>query len=110
MWGRDDEEEGHAHPPRRVSIEEPMECPFKEAGCETKLVRRVFDDHMSTQTQQHLLLTFQKMTALSTNYDTLSESHDTLNMKYLALQKRCNELEQRVRQQKGLTAYSHRHH
>ena len=44
--------------------EEPMECPFKEAGCETKLVRRDFDQHMTTQTQQHMLLTFQKMQAL----------------------------------------------
>ena len=64
---------------RAECLEEPMKCPFKEAGCETKLVRRDFDDHMSTQTQQHLLLTFQKMTVLSTNYDALSESHDTLS-------------------------------
>ena len=44
--------------------EEPVECPFKEAGCETKLVRRDLDDHMKTQTQQHLLLTFQTMQLL----------------------------------------------
>ena len=60
--------------------EEPMVCPFKEAGCETKLVRRDFDDHMTTlkQTQQHLLLTFQKMQALSKRCETLRKRCDVL--------------------------------
>ena len=58
--------------------EEPMECPFEEAGCETKLVRRDFDDHVKTQMQQHLLLTFQKMTTLRKNYDTLRKRCDKL--------------------------------
>ena len=57
---------------------EPMECPFMEVGCETNLVRRDFDDHMTTQTQQHLLLTFQKMKALSTTCETLSKRCDEL--------------------------------
>ena len=120
---------------------EPMECPFMEAGCETNLVRRDFDDHMTTQTQQHLLLMFQRMTALSTNYDALRKSHDTLSEEHHTLSeehhalkeshdtlseehhalkeshdtlseehhalkrrylKRCNELKQTGRPQKGL--------
>ena len=62
---------------------EPMACPFKEAGCETKLVRRDFEDHMSTlkQTQQHLLLTFQKMQALSKRCDELEKAQNQRKVK-----------------------------
>ncbi len=40
---------------------DPVQCPFQEAGCETKLVRRDLGDHMATQTQQHLLLAFRML-------------------------------------------------
>ena len=36
--------------------QEPVECPFAEAGCEEKLTRCQFEDHMSSDQQQHLLL------------------------------------------------------
>ena len=35
---------------------EPVECPFKEAGCEVKPLRSELDDHMTQNTQQHLML------------------------------------------------------
>ena len=34
---------------------EPVECPFKEAGCQVKVVRKEFDSHMVKSQQQHLL-------------------------------------------------------
>ena len=76
--------------------EEPMECPFKEAGCETKLVRRVFDDHVQTQTQQHLLLAFQKMKALSTTCETLRKRNDELSKSNDELNKSNDKLRKRM--------------
>lgn len=36
--------------------QEPVECPFAEAGCKEKLRRSQLDSHMNTSQQQHLLL------------------------------------------------------
>ena len=36
--------------------QEPMECPFAEAGCEGDLRRCEFDGHMTSEQQEHLLL------------------------------------------------------
>ena len=41
---------------RSQCSQEPVECPFAEAGCEEKLTRCQFEDHMSSDQQQHLLL------------------------------------------------------
>ena len=35
---------------------EPVECPFHEAGCTTRVVRREFDAHMSENQHHHLLV------------------------------------------------------
>ena len=35
---------------------EPVECPLKAVGCDVKLVRKEFESHMTSNTQQHLLL------------------------------------------------------
>ena len=35
---------------------EPMECPFEADGCMTRVVRKDFDNHMSTQMLHHMLL------------------------------------------------------
>jgi len=34
----------------------PVKCPFKDAGCNAKLIRKEFESHMTSNTQQHLLL------------------------------------------------------
>ena len=36
--------------------QEPVECPFAEAGCNIKLLRDQLEDHVSSNLQQHLLL------------------------------------------------------
>ncbi len=55
---------------------ERVPCPFQEAGCEVKLVRRDLEKHVSQETQHHLLLTYQAM---------------------CTLKQRCSELERKVR-------------
>ena len=42
---------------RRSKCElEPVECPFHEAGCTARVVRREFDAHISGNQQNHLLV------------------------------------------------------
>jgi hypothetical protein len=36
--------------------QEPVECPFTEAGCKVDVRRQQFEDHMTTSLQQHLML------------------------------------------------------
>ena len=35
---------------------EPVECPFREAGCKVNVVRKDFDSHMSGNQKNHLLV------------------------------------------------------
>ena len=37
---------------------EPLDCPFKDAGCTEKIVRKDMDSHMERNTQQHILKLF----------------------------------------------------
>ena len=52
-----------------------IKCPF---GCEDSVVRKNISDHMAIQSQEHLLLTFQKMQSLTKTCDTLSKRCDEL--------------------------------
>ena len=40
---------------RNQCLQEPVECPFAEAGCKFTLCRHQLEDHMTSQQQQHLL-------------------------------------------------------
>ena len=41
---------------RSICELEPVECPFQEAGCTVRVVRRQFDAHMSGNQQNHVLI------------------------------------------------------
>ena len=41
---------------RSMCPNEKVECPFKEVGCNKDVCRSGFDDHMTSDVQQHLLL------------------------------------------------------
>ena len=41
---------------RSVCSQEPVECPFAEAGCDGNLRRHQFDEHLTSNQQKHLLL------------------------------------------------------
>ena len=36
--------------------QEPVECPFAEAGCKSNLRRHQLEDHMTSSQQQHLMM------------------------------------------------------
>ena len=38
---------------------EPLDCPFKDAGCTKKIARRQMDVHMTANIQQHMLIIFE---------------------------------------------------
>ena len=40
---------------------EPLDCPFKDAGCTEKITRKDMEDHMTANQQKHMLLTFQSL-------------------------------------------------
>jgi len=63
---RKDMGEHQSHCPK-----EPVECRFKEAGCDVKPLRSELDDHMTQNTQQHLVLmmgAFRKLKEECNNY------------------------------------------
>ena len=67
---------------------EPLNCPFKDAGCTEKIARKNMEDHMATNQQKHMLLTFQSLQQANQQvkqdlsdtkqelYDTKQELHD----------------------------------
>ena len=63
---------------------ETVECPFKDAGCDARLVRKEFESHMTLNTQQHLLL--------------VMGSHQTLIQKHRMLEEKVKNLESTVRE------------
>ena len=40
---------------------EPLDCPFKDAGCTEKIARKDMEDHMTANQQKHTLLTLQTL-------------------------------------------------
>ena len=40
---------------------EPLDCPFKDAGCTEKIARKDMEHHMTANQQKHMLLTFQSL-------------------------------------------------
>ena len=54
---------------------EPLDCPFKDAGCTDKIQRKDMEKHIESSTQQHLLKSHQK---LMKAYQQLKKSHQML--------------------------------
>ena len=67
---------------------EPLDCPFKDAGCTEKIAHKDMEDHMTANQQKHMLLTFQSLQQANQQvkqdlsdtkrelYDTKQELHD----------------------------------
>ena len=71
---------------------EPVECPFREAGCKVKVVRKEFDSHMSGNQQNHLLVL---LGAYQETKRKLDESQTKLHNTSLKLLETRKELEER---------------
>ena len=54
---------------------EPVQCPFAEAGCKEDLCRRQLEDHMTSSVQQHLLLVMNDYKKVK---ERLRETEETL--------------------------------
>jgi len=50
---------------------EPVDCPFRDAGCDMKPARKHLEMHMAAETQQHLLLVMKVHQALQRRCDEL---------------------------------------
>ena len=57
---------------------EPLNCPFRDAGCFEKISRKDMADHMATNQQQHMIIAFEclnfRCTRLAKEIDTLEET------------------------------------
>ena len=53
---------------------EPLDCPFKDAGCNEKIARKDMDSHMERNTQQHILKLFHSHQELKARVEQLEKS------------------------------------
>ena len=67
---------------------EPLDCPFKDAGCTDKICRRDMENHIESSTQKHLLMVFKshqdlarKNKELINELKKLRKSHQDLTRK-----------------------------
>jgi len=72
---------------------EPVECQFKEAGCDKKPLRSELDDHMTQNTQQHLVLVMEAFQELKEDFQQLKEENQKMKKEY---NKRLKRLEDQV--------------
>ena len=75
---------------------EPLDCPFKDAGCTVRVVRKDMEQHMEKNTQQHLLESHQELTR---KFDRLTHSHRELAQENEVLKARVKELEPKKQSQ-----------
>ena len=52
---------------------EPLNCPFKDAGCTSKLLRQDMEKHIESSTQEHLLMVFKSHQELKTRLQELEK-------------------------------------
>ena len=84
---------------------EPMECPFREAGCKQQLVRKDLDGHMQANTQQHLLNLIVAHKSLATAHESLTTAHESLTTGYKSLQMTHEELKKSDQNLRSTLAY-----
>ncbi len=83
---------------------ESVQCPFQKAGCGAKLLRKDLDEHVTTETQQHLLLTFKKMCSLEEECSQLKKKNLQLEWRCQALETRNSELDKQRKKAQRNTA------
>ena len=66
---------------------EPLDCPFKDAGCTDKIQRKDMEKHIESSTQEHLLKSHQKMMKAC-------EQLKKLKVSYRKLKERMEDLEE----------------
>ena len=95
---------------------EPVECPFREAGCKVHVVRKEFDSHMSGNQQNHLIVllgAFQETNRellksrreLDENRKELNECRRELSLKLLETRKTLEESKRKPAKQMTLRGY-----
>ncbi len=89
---------------------ESVQCPFQKAGCGAKLLRRNLGEHVTTETQQHLLLTFKKTCSLEEECSQLKKKNMQLERRCQALEMRNRELDKQCKKSAARSAVSYPKH
>ena len=88
---------------------EPVECPFREAGCKVHVVRKEFDSHMSGNQQNHLLVLLgayqETKRELVKSRRELDENRRELSLKLLETRKALKETKPKPVEQMTLREY-----
>ena len=58
---------------------EMVQCPFIEAGCDTRVLRKDLNTHMESNTQQHLMKMMMAYSKLKVEHTKLHKEHDQLS-------------------------------
>ena len=71
---------------------EPLNCPFKDAGCTEKIARKDMENHMTANQQKHMLLTFQLVQRSNERYHELKHGQQLISKEIDSLEEsiRCN--------------------
>ena len=77
---------------------EPVDCPFRDAGCDMKPARKHLEMHMAAETQQHLLLVMKAHQALQRRCDELQLTRSSVLASMDSLSETCTEDQQEVLQ------------
>ena len=61
-----------------ICLLEKVSCPFKEAGCDVRVLRKDLSDHMESNTQQHLMKMMTAYSKLKVEHTKLYSKHSSL--------------------------------
>ena len=64
---------------------EMVQCPFLEAGCDTRVLRKDFSAHMESNTQQHLMKMMTAYSKLKIEHSKLDVEHRNLKLEHSQL-------------------------
>ena len=70
---------------------EPVDCPFREAGCDVKPPRKHLEKHMAAETQQHLLLVMNAHQVLQRRCDEFQMTRSSILASVDSLLETCTE-------------------
>ncbi len=73
-----------------------VECKYFKAGCHDKICRRDYDAHERDNVQQHLQITMESFTRLSTEHNKVKKEHTQLKKQHNDLKKEHSQLKLRT--------------
>ena len=84
--GRNDIKRKDMEDHRSQCPEEPVQCPFEEAGCKQKLVQHEMEQHMSANQQQHLLMVLGAYKEMKIANEEMKQDYKEMKKAYVKME------------------------